>query len=233
MERILEEKSSLPLISGSRDNSIKLSPKPVQLGMNSSNTYKMDKSIMITGVNLNESVGTRGGAEEKADSYIFEVNLMPPETLALNITRTMPMDEFTAAKFNRVKNNIVSALTFLRKNTKKPNDTTKDRNSFSVWKDLIGSEYNQWIVNDGFWLVILKKNAEKFRVENKKDCRKKIISTRSTLPTQQREYNDLYYQIENALLDRMACNYHDMLENYEGIEYELFFQVDIVNIAVL
>ena len=158
---------------------------------------------------------------------------MPVETLAKNLNGIMPMDEFTAAKFHRVKNNIIAALTFLRKNVKKPNDTTKDKNSLKIWKDLIGSESNQNIINDGFWLVILKKNSQKFQLDRHSLTKKKTASSRNAVAAPPREFTDLYYQIEEALLTRMACNYHDMLEQFIGEEFELFFQVGSSDAALL
>ena len=235
MEKRDEEKSHLPALSVQRlaqtpvhDKSLRLSPV---LG-SAEGPEKERPATLLTGVTPNESAAGKQESEE-VDSYIFEVNLMPVETLAKNLQGILPMDEFTAAKFHRVKNNIIAALTFLRKNVKKPNDTTKDKNSLKTWKDLIGCEFNQHIINDGFWLVILKKNAHKFLPERHSLLKKKTVSSRNTIVAQPREFTDLYYQIEEALLTRMACNYHDMLEQFVGEEFELFFQVASTHTALL
>lgn len=201
-------------------------------------TSKSGSGAMITGVDIAKN------PSEQEDNIIFEVNLVPVEILLKNIDGSVPMDEFTAAKFCRVKNNILSALTFLRENKKTGVDTTKDLNSLSVWKKLIGSKFNEDIINDGFWLVVLKKNTEKFALEGSSSGgllkKKTVIQGQPCLKgkTQGSRGGSLggqgfsaqYEAVENALLDRMACSYHDMMEEFQGEEYKLFFQIyfDIV-----
>ena len=190
---------------------------------------QQQRNVMLTGTDV------MGGSRKEGneEGIIYEVNEMSVDMLAKNLLGPVNMSEFTAAKFSRVKNNIISALTFLRKNVKKGVDTTKDKNSVDKWKDLIGSTYNEQIVNDGFWLIILKKNADRFKSEKHPWPKKKqlqAVSSVASLGTAHRPYNDLYYEIEGAILDRMACNYHDMFETYNSEETQLLFQIyfDIV-----
>jgi hypothetical protein len=179
------------------------------------------------------------------------------EILSECLDRTVRMEDFTKAKFSRVKNNIISSLNFLKTSTR-----------ISVWKELVGSELNELIITDCFWLVVLKKNAEMYESnvrpapksrgievidetklsdqETQKDLsrvlkfktsfrnlqqvadegmkRTEIFSPSKTrLP-----YTEDYYQVEDAILNRVAINYHDMFETYTGPECQLFFQVALI-----
>lgn len=99
---------------------------------------------------------------------ILQVNQVGIDVLRRSKIDTVPMRDFTAAKLERVTNNIISALAiFLKddKETDKKNkeiDKTKEKISKTLWKQLINSNFNEQIITDGFWLIVLKKNQDKF-----------------------------------------------------------------------
>ena len=138
-----------------------------------------DAGVMVTAVNVtNDQVTSNTHVPEVSeDTGIYDIRDISVNDLESTANGTVPMDQMTAAKFSRVKNNIVAALSFLRHNVKKGVDTTKDKNSISVWKELVGSVYNERIVTDGFWLVILRKNADKFKVEQSPSHRRKLYNS--------------------------------------------------------
>ena len=74
------------------------------------------------------------------------------------------MDSIFSVKFQRVRNNILNALSFLYvKVQEKPGVSEGFQKSrMDAWKDKLNSGYNQKIINDGFWLIVLRKNREKF-----------------------------------------------------------------------
>jgi hypothetical protein len=160
---------------------------------------------------------------------LFEVKEMPVNILKMNALEAVDMSAYTASKFSRVKNNILAALSFLKRYDKVEHDTNLERNDMDVWKEIIGSPQNHSLINDGFWLVVLKKNSSKFSTENESLHLKKKASARVAMATSHNEdysAKDTYEKIENAILDRMACSYHELLETFRGEQYELFFQVE-------
>lgn len=212
--------------------------------------------IMMTGINHEA---------RKEEKNILLVTDIDKDILGECLYRTVRMEEFTKAKFSRVKLNIISSLSFLRNSTKKGVDTTKDNNNLSVWKELVSCEFNELIVTDCFWLMVLKKNSHLFIPEVKVHPKSKglehseenkqseqgtqkdlsrIIKTKTSVPDlntlgeegfrRTENYSpskprlpfiEEYYQIEDAILNRVAINYHDFFERYPGLEYQLFFQV--------
>lgn len=204
---------------------------PLKIGTSHSLSKVQPPSIILTAAGVTQHErdinGSLDASGDKAQD-LFEVKEMPVSILALNVHEAVDMSIYTAAKFSRVKNNILAALSFLKKYDKLDHDTNLDKNDIDVWKEVIGSKQNQSLINDGFWLVVLKKNSNKFISESEHLHLKKKTSSRIGMAPGQPVFqpNGLYHNIENSILDRMACSYHELLETYRGEQYELFFQVN-------
>lgn len=203
------------------------------------------------------------------------------------------MDEIFSVKFKGVKNNILNALTFLYKKDldKQENSETYQKERVNSWKDKLNNSYNQQIINDGFWLIVLKKNRNKFfaaqhskavipsriternavsrssnnnvtansratnpfrlstkqgSVNRQQTLKSKNLLTKGDSVVKSSKFNskfggkydseqffdemelqELYHNIENSILDRMAENYIEFMIGSDGKEKELFFQVKL------
>jgi dTDP-4-dehydrorhamnose reductase len=197
------------------------------------------------------------------------------------------MDKIFSVKFSRVKNNILNALTFLyKKNFDKPDmSESYQKERINAWKDKLKSGYNQRLINDGFWLIVLKKNRGKFfpheyaksskntqrttgttrrsqskmtntmrstnpfrvsnysrpmrrnkgsRYSNSRSKQKSSVRSRKFKKTfdgkydeeqffDDKELEEIYNNIENSILDRMAENYIEFMIGCDGKEKDLFF----------
>lgn len=203
-----------------------------KLGTSHSLSKVQSQPVMMTAVGVTHNEKDMNNSLDNSGDRaldLFEVKEMPVSILALNIQEAVDMSSYTAAKFSRVKNNILAALSFLKRYDKQEHDTNQDKNDMDVWKEVIASPQNHSLINDGFWLVVLKKNSNKFVTEQEHLQLKKKASSRIGLAPVQAapQPNSLYHNIENAILDRMACSYHELLETFRGEQYELFFQVEI------
>lgn len=170
---------------------------------------------------------------------ILTVGQVPPQLLAKNLIAPVRMEDYVlSSPFKRVTNNISNALTFLHKPTKSSKDARAKKERLGSWKEKLESEENHLIINDGFWLVVLKKNKSKFIDEDEvrklnkrlslKKKRKKITVLGYVKEDQVEKLTkgqQLYKDIENAILDRMAVNYIRFLDKFEGRENEKFFEV--------
>jgi len=154
-----------------------------------------DPNILITSANIKE--------EKKKD--LLEVSHVPVYLLEQNLLGSVPMDEDFVVKFERVKNNILNALNFLQSTQNVTNSKKMDKENIKKrvesWRNKLASDYNKNIITDGFWLIILYKNESKFA----KSARFKAI--------------------ENAILDRIACNLVEFMMSAKGKDNDLFFQV--------
>ena len=113
------------------------------------------------------SEGSQRQESDGQNGTILQVNQVGIEVLRRSKYSTIPMKDYTAAKLSRVTNNIISALAaFLQDGNEK--DKIKEKVSKAIWKSLINSDFNHNLLTDGFWLIVLKKNEEKFAKENSK-----------------------------------------------------------------
>lgn len=75
---------------------------------------------------------------------MLKVNHVPISLLSQLIHGPVIMDKIFSVKFNRVKNNILNALTFLyKKNLDKPDiNESYQKERINAWKDKLRSGYN-------------------------------------------------------------------------------------------
>ena len=111
-------------------------------------------------------------AQQSKANY-FEVNLVDKEVLIENIHRRVNMEDISIVKFDRISSNILDALNFLHKSSRKDKDPNSTKDRIRSWKEKLKSPHNQQIINDGFWLIVLKKNKDKFLDKGTKSKRKR------------------------------------------------------------
>lgn len=202
----------------------------------SNQSLPKDEQLLMTDP---EHIKEFDNQKSKFDSQeILRVGDVTPDLLAKNLLGTVKMEDYFLASYKRVNNNILNALTFLHKPTKNAKDGRYMKERIKSWKDKLLNEKNQLIINDGFWLVLLKKNKSKFvdeeevkklNAQMEKVKKKRRIRVLGYVKKENSEKltkgEHLYKSIENAILDRMAVNFILFLDIFDGKENEKFFEV--------
>ena len=147
------------------------------------NNNSLSRINIRSGENTLESGATSKKNVEIDKSEIFTVDSVPQNLLKKAINDCIPLHVYFSVYFERVRNNILNALTFLKKG--------ENQTKYEIWKELLSMKSNDLIITDGFWLIILKKNKSKFVGD----------------PEQLKVY-DL---IKSNIKDRMAINYVDYI----------------------
>lgn len=195
-----------------------------------------EEQLLLTDPELEKEIQNQKSSYDNQE--ILRVDQVPPQLLAKNLQGPVKMEDHFLASYKGVNNNILNALTFLHKPSKNGKDGKYIKERVESWKEKLKSEENQLIINDGFWLVLLKKNRGKFVDEEEvKNLNKKLSVQKKKRKIRVlgyvREENSqkltkgeqLYNDIENSILDRMAVIYINLLDRFEGKENEKFFEV--------
>ena len=153
------------------------------------NTIKEERqNNSLSRINIRSGDHTESGDTSKKNveidkSEIFTVDSVPQNLLKKAINDCIPLHVYFSVYFERVRNNILNALTFLKKG--------ENQTKYEIWKELLSMKSNDLIITDGFWLIILKKNKSKFVGD----------------PEQLKVYDS----IKSNIKDRMAINYVDYI----------------------
>lgn len=147
------------------------------------NNNSLSRINIISGNETLQSAVSSKKNVEIDKSEIFTVDSVPQHLLKKAINDCIPLHVYFSVYFERVRNNILNALTFLKKG--------ENQTKYEIWKELLSMKSNDLIITDGFWLIILKKNKSKFVGD----------------PEQLKVY-DL---IKSNIKDRMAINYVDYI----------------------